>query len=55
MQQYAERYPVGERNVKMLDDTLEMTNNGLRAGDLVRYVHISSIQLLVCLKRALTR
>lgn len=36
MQQYAERYPVGERNVKMLDDTLEMTNNGLRDTTIVR-------------------
>lgn len=36
MQQYAERYPVGERNVKMLDDTLEMTNNGLNASAIVR-------------------
>jgi hypothetical protein len=29
MAQYAERYPVGQRQIKMLDETLENTTAGL--------------------------
>jgi hypothetical protein len=29
LQQYAERYPIGQRHLKMLDDTLDAATAGL--------------------------
>jgi hypothetical protein len=36
MAQYAERYPVGQRQIKMLDETLENTNAGLSHPDMFK-------------------
>jgi hypothetical protein len=36
MSQYAERYPVGQRQIKMLDETLENTNAGLSHPDMFK-------------------
>jgi hypothetical protein len=49
MSQYAERYPVGQRQIKMLDETLENTNAGLSHPDMFKYVnhrvHLANSQL----------
>ena len=34
--QYAERYPVGQRQIKMLDETLERTTVGLVQADIFK-------------------
>jgi hypothetical protein len=34
--QYAERYPVGQRQIKMLDETLESTTAGLSEADIFK-------------------
>ena len=34
--QYAERYPVGQRQIKMLDETLESTTAGLNYSDMFK-------------------
>lgn len=36
MSQYAERYPVGQRQIKMLDETLENTTAGLSHPDMFK-------------------
>lgn len=40
MQQYAERYPIGQRNIKMLDETLEMTGSGAKMSEMFSYVSL---------------
>jgi hypothetical protein len=38
LQQYAERYPVGQRQIKMLDETLESTTAGMGGQDVFQQV-----------------
>jgi hypothetical protein len=46
MQQYAERYPIGQRNIKMLDDTLESATAGLSSEAIFQHVFHPLVQSL---------